>query len=439
MADMREVVIVDGLRTPFAKAGADLAPVSAQDLGTTALRALMDRLELADGLSSKARVKVDEVCFGNVGGPVDAANIGRVIALNAGVHRSIPAYTVQRNCASGMESIHQAFLKIAMGEADVMLVGGTESMSNYPLLFNEKMKGLFVNLMMAKSMGQRLGAIAKFRPDYLKPVIALQEGLTDPVCGLNMGLTAENLARDFAISREEQDAFAIHSHNKAIKAQENGVMAEEITPAFVGPKFKKHVETDIGPRKGLTPEKMAKLKPYFDRKNGTVTVGNACPVTDGAVALALMTREKAEGAGYKILGKIKSATFAGLAPDRMGLGPVYASAKALDQAGMKMKDMDIIEVNEAFAAQVIAVQKASDSKKYCSEHLGRSDALGEIDPAKLNVNGGAIAFGHPVGSSGSRIVLTALKELNRSNKQFALSTLCIGGGQGGAVVLERNA
>lgn len=438
MAEMREVVIVDGLRTPFAKAGADLAPVSAQDLGSMALRALMDRLELADGLSSKARVKVDEVCFGNVGGPVDAANIARVIALNAGVHRAIPGYTVQRNCASGMESIAQAFMKIATGQADVMLVGGTESMSNYPLLFNEKMKGLFMNLMMARTMGARLGAVSKFRPNFLKPVIALQEGLTDPVCGLNMGLTAENLARDFAITREEQDAFAIHSHEKALAAQEAGRMAEEITPAFVGPKFKKFVESDIGPRAGLTSEKMAKLKPYFDRKNGTVTVGNACPITDGAVALAMMTREKAEGAGYKILGTVKSATFAGLEPERMGLGPVYASKKALDQAGMKLNQMDVIEVNEAFAAQVIAVSKASASKKFCAEKMGMSEALGEIDPAKLNMNGGAIAFGHPVGSSGSRIVLTALKQLQRSNKQFALSTLCIGGGQGGAVVLERN-
>lgn len=436
-ANLREVAIVEGVRSPFVRSGDVLAGMRAQDLGQAVFRELCERLEIADGYGAKARVKVDEVIVGNVGGPVDASNVARVVAMNAGLHKAIPAYTVNRNCASGMEAISQGWLRVATGQADVMLVGGVESMSNIPLLFNKKMTKLFANLMRAKTLGQRLGAMASFRLNYLSPIIALQEALKDPFCGLNMGQTADLLAREFGISREEQDRFAIESHNKAMAAQDSGRLREEIVPVAVGPQYKQVVQDDIGPRRGLTLEKMANFKPYFDRVNGTVTVANACPITDGAVALALMPVDFAKANGYKILGKIKAIGAAGLEPERMGLGPAYASNRVLRQAGLKMSDMDFIEVNEAFSAQVLAVMRATASRKWAEEKLGQSEAVGEIDPEKLNVNGGAVALGHPVGASGARITLTALKQLRRANKRYALATLCIGGGQGQAVVVER--
>ena len=436
--NFREVAIVDGVRTPFGRAGDKLKSLRAQDLGMLAFRELVERLDLGDGVSDRARAKVDEVIIGNVGSPVDASNVSRVIAMNAGLHKSIPAYTVNRNCASGMEAISQGYLRIAAGTADVVLVGGAESMSNMPLLFGKKMTNLFGQLFKAKTAGQRLGALTTFRPSFLAPIIAIQEGLKDPFCGLNMGQTADLLAKEFGITREEQDAFAVNSHNKALNAQENGRLAEEIIAVPLPPKYSAMVSDDIGPRRGITVEKLAtKFKPYFDRKNGTVTVANACGITDGAVALALMSVAYAKERGYKILGTIRAVAAAGLEPERMGLGPVYASARAFDMSGMSMKDMDVIEVNEAFSAQVLAVQKAAASKKFAEERMGRSEIVGEIDPAKLNINGGAVAIGHPIGASGARIALTALKELQRSKKQFALATLCIGGGQGQALILER--
>ena len=448
---MREVVIVDGVRSPFVKAGADLGKVRAHELGRVPMRELLERLEIADGFGSKARVKVDEVCIGNVGSPEDAANVSRVIAMQAGLHKSIPGYSVHRNCASGMEAIMQAWIKIGTGQADVMLVGGVESMSGMPLIYNPEAVEFFGRMMRAKTplqqiskmMGApvgRLSAILKGKPTgFMKPIVAIQEGLTDPFCGMNMGQTADLLAKEWRISREDQDKFALESHRKAVASTENGKLREEIVPLPLPMKYSSSINEDIGPRKGQTIEQLAKLKPYFDRVNGTVTVGNACPITDGAAMLAVMSEERAKSAGYKILGRIKTCVFTGHEPERMGLGPAYAIAAALKRTGMSLKQMDVVEINEAFAAQVISVTKALSSKDWCSEKLGVSDAVGEVDPAKLNPNGGAIALGHPVGSSGARIVLTALKEMQRSNKQFGIASLCIGGGQGGAVVVERGA
>jgi acetyl-CoA acyltransferase len=438
MANLRDVVIVDGVRTPFVKAGADFAKIRAHELGRVAMRELVERLEIGDGLGSKARVKVDEVCVGNVGSPEDAANIARVIGMQAGLAKEISAYSVHRNCASGMEAIMQGWLKIASGQADVMMVGGVESMSNMPLIYRPEAVAFFGMLMKAKTPMQKIMTLMKMPLGaFLNPIVAIQEGLTDPFCGMNMGQTADLLAKEFRISREEQDKFAVESHRRAVAAQENGKLGEEIIPVGLPTSYKQLVKQDVGPRKGQTMEQLAKLKPYFDKVNGTVTVGNACPITDGAVMLALMSEEKARAAGYQILGKIRSIAFTGHEPERMGLGPVYSSHLALKKAGLGLKDMDVVELNEAFAAQAIAVQKAAASREWCQEKLGLSEALGEIDPAKLNPNGGAVALGHPVGASGARIVLTALKELKRSGKQFGLSTLCIGGGQGGACVVER--
>jgi acetyl-CoA acetyltransferase family protein len=321
-----------------------------------------------------------------------------------------------------------------------MMVGGVESMSNMPFIYRPEVVAAFMRIKGAKTLPQRLAAFWKMPwGSLLNPIVAIQEGLTDPFCGMNMGQTADLLAKEFGITREEQDKFTIESHRKAVTAQENGKLAEEIVPVGVPNDYRAIVKNDVGPRKGQSMEQLAKLKPFFDRVNGTVTVGNACSITDGAVMLALMSEEKAKQAGYKILGKIKSVAFTGHEPERMGLGPVYASHAALKKAGLSFQQMDVLEINEAFAAQVLAVSKAAASRQWCKDKLGIDQALGDVDPAKLNPNGGAIALGHPVGSSGARIVLTALKELKRNGKQYALSTLCIGGGQGGAVVVERGA
>lgn len=423
-----DVVIVDGVRTPFAKAGGALKDVHAAELGQVALLELVARTNLKKEI-------IDEVIIGNVGNPADAVNISRVVALRAGFPQSISTHTVHRNCASALESLAGGFNMIKAGSASAVIAGGTENMSQAPLIFGKKMTDLFGKLQFAKTTGQKLAAIMEFRPDFLAPRISLVEALTDPFVGINMGQTAEILAKEFGISRLEQDTFALNSHLKAVASTENGKLGEEMTPVFIGPNYKEVLDKDSGPRPGQTLEALQKLKPYFDKKTGSVTVGNACPITDGAAMILLMSRERAEAEGYKPLAKIVSYAFAGLEPERMGLGPAYSSPKALDKAKLNLAQMDLVEINEAFAAQVMACQKALASDKWCQEKLGRS-ALGMIDDSKLNVNGGAIAIGHPVGATGTRIVLTLAKELKRRGKQFGLATLCIGGGQGGAMVIE---
>jgi acetyl-CoA acetyltransferase family protein len=425
----REVVILGGVRTPFVKAGTELRSVGAVELGRVAAEEAMLRLELPFEA-------VDEVIFGNIAQPADAANIARVIALRAGFPVSTPAHTVCRNCASGLDAVARAFDRIRLGTAELILAGGTESMSNIPLLFPQSYAGKLLNLARAKSPLRKLVAAGRFRPRDFKPVIALEEGLTDAVCGLNMGETAEVLARDFGISRGEQDRYALESHRRTTAAMASGVLAEEITPVFRPPDFKK-VGEDVGPRPNQTLEALAKLPPYFDRPFGTVTVGNSCPITDGACALLIASAEKARELGIAPVARIRSYAFMGCPPDRMGLGPAFASPPALDAAGLRLADLDRIEINEAFAAQVIANLQAFASAEFAREKLGRQEPIGEIDPLKLNVNGGAIALGHPVGTSGARLVLTLALELRRKGLRSGLATLCVGGGQGGAMVIDR--
>ncbi len=427
----RQVAVVSGVRTPFAKAGTKMKDTSAVHLGVTAAREAIAKA----GLSPN---DIDEVVFGNAGTPADAANISRVIALRAGMPESISAYTVHRNCASAMEAIAQGCLKIGAGLADTMLVGGTESMSEMPLLYSDEMKELFAGLMAAKSPGDKIRVVTNFRPKHLKPRVAIMEGLTDPISGLNMGQTAEVLARDFSIDRKTQDEFALKSHQKTVAAQKEGRLTDEIVATVLEPDFKNFLTADFGPRDGQTMEALSKLRPFFDRENGTITPGNACPITDGASALVLMDLEKAKAEGREILGLITGFAFTGCDPRRMGLGPVYSTGMLFKEMGLSMKDVDLVELNEAFAAQVIANQKAFESKTYCTEKLGLKEPLGEITDAKLNVNGGAIALGHPVGATGARLVVTQLHEMKRRGAERGLSTLCIGGGQGAAFVLERN-
>jgi acetyl-CoA acetyltransferase family protein len=423
------IAIIDGIRTPFCHAHGVLKDLQADDLGAIALNELLTRTQFP-------HEEIDEVIFGNVGQPIHAANVARVIALKAGLPINIVAHTVHRNCASGMQSITAGANKILAGEAEVVVAGGTESMSNIPLIFGHDMTELFLHLFKAKTPLMKLKTLAHFHLRFLKPVVGLEKGLSDPICGMNMGQTAEVLSREFHVSRLEQDEYALMSHQRAVTAMNSGILAEEIVPVPVPPKYKTIQEADDGPRATQTMEALAKLKPYFNRKTGTVTVGNACSITDGAAAVILTTEKKAKELGYEPLGYLTGYSYAALEGSRMGLGPVYATAKLLKKTGMTMKDFKLIELNEAFAAQVVANEKAFASKEFAEKHLGRTSAVGEISRDILNVNGGAIALGHPVGTSGTRLVLTLLKELRRREQQVGLATLCIGGGQGAALALE---
>ena len=422
------LVIVDGVRTPFCKMGTDLARMGADELGRIATNALLTRTGLDPAL-------IDEVIFGCVGQPAEAANVARVIALRAGIPEHVPAITVHRNCASGCEAITQAYEKMVSGRGSIFLVGGTESMSQIPLFFKYSTAEKFGKLARAKSLGQRLRAMAAFRPSDFQPRIGLQLGLTDPVCGLNMGETAELLAREHGITRSLQDAFAVESHARALAAKEK--LAEEICPVYVGGKAAKAVVADNGPRTDQTPEVLAKLKPVFDRRTGTVTAGNASQITDGAVALLVMSEAKAVELGYKPLGALTGYAYAGCDPARMGLGPVYAISKAEEKLGLGVDHADIVEINEAFAAQVLAVLKCLRSEEFARNALRRPHFLGKLPKDRVNVNGGSIALGHPVGATGARLVLTSLKELQRRDAKRGLVSLCVGGGQGAALWLER--
>jgi acetyl-CoA acetyltransferase family protein len=425
---MLDITIVEGVRTPFAKAFGPLAAVPAQDLGRLATQAVLQRAALRPD-------QVDQVVFGNVAPPPEAANIARVIALQSGIPQDRIAHTVQRNCASGMEAITTAAQLIQLGEARTILAGGTESMSRIPLLYNAEATDLFLRLAKAKTLWQRLGVLLRFRPRHFRPVAGVQLGLTDPVSGLMMGETAEVLATDFGITRQQQDEFALESHRRASAAQQRCVLSEEISPVpaeVAGQAIKE----DVGPRREQSLEALAKLRPFF-KKDGTVTVGNSCPLTDGAAAVVVMPGEAARAEGRQPLGYLRAFAYAGCDPRRMGLGPVFATNKLFERTGLGLKDIDLIEMNEAFAAQVLANERAFASDRFAQEQLGRGKALGELDRGRFNVNGGAIALGHPVGATGTRLVITLLKELRRRGERYGLATLCVGGGQGAALLLER--
>lgn len=421
------LAVIGGMRTPFAKAFGPLSSVAADELGRVALTAALERT----GVKPE---QVDEVIFGNVASPPETANVSRVIALRSGIPQDRVAHTVHRNCASGMEAIVSGWQAIRDGRAEIVVAGGTESMSNVPLLWDPRVKDLLLEMSRQKSMIGKLRVMTRFRPSMLSPIPALQLGLTDPTCGLNMGQTAELLAKDFGITRDEQDRFALRSHQLAVATWERCFYKGETAPITL--KGGKTVEKDSGPRTGQTLEALAKLKPLFEPKTGTVTAGNSCPITDGACAVVLMPASKARSMGLVPLGYIRDYAVKGCEPQRMGLGPVYATQDLMSRNGLSLSEFDLIEINEAFAAQVIACQRAFASDQYAEEHFGRTRALGEVPLEKLNVNGGAIALGHPVGTTGARLVLTLLRSLKEKNLKQGLATLCIGGGQGMAMWLD---
>ncbi len=425
---MKPVYLVDGKRTPQVKAGAELKDIAAPYLGHYLIRHLVDKYALPTD-------SIDEVIIGNTGAPAKYPNVGRVIALEAGLHKKTSGYTVHRNCASGMEALSQAYVKIALGRSDLLFAGGVENMTQMPLMFGKQMTDFFMELMKAKSPAQKMKIFATFRPHFLAPVIAVEQGLTDPFCGRNMGQTAETLARELGISRREQDEFANASHHKAAKATAEGKFREEILPITAGSKLDKMIADDLGFRSNSTVEGLGKLKPYFERETGTVTVGNACPLTDGGSMWLLASEEAVKKYNLDPMARLVDYHFHGLEPERMGLGPVMATHGVLKRTGMKMSQMDLIEINEAFAAQVMGCMKVMKDKSL-SAKWGIDEVIGEIPLEKLNVNGGGIALGHPVGSTGSRLVVTLAHELKRRRQKYGLATLCIGGGQGGAVIIE---
>jgi acetyl-CoA acetyltransferase family protein len=417
------LAIFAGIRTPFGKAGGALKDNGAEDLGAMAARELL----LRTGVPADA---IDGVVAGNVGQSSRAANVARVIGLRAGVPERVPAWTVHRNCASGIEAIGEAADQVALGRGRLYLALGVESMSDYPLEVNRRGRDWFARLSKAKSMGQKLAAFAAVRPSFFAPKVALLEGLTDPYVGLNMGQTAELLAREWNITREEQDAFALASQQKAAAAAAR--LREEtfdvVTKTGV-------LRDDEGVRPDSSMEKLAKLKPAFEKTLGTVTPGNSSQITDGAVALLAGDEARGRELGLSPLGFVESFAYAGLDPARMGLGPLYAIDRLFAGAPVPWSSFDLIEINEAFAAQVLACLKAAQDAGF-AQKLGRSAPLGAIPVDRLNVNGGAIALGHPVGASGARLVLTSLLELRRRGGKRALVSLCVGGGQGAAMVLR---
>ncbi len=424
---MKTVYLVEGKRSPQAKSGTDLKDVPAPYLGHYIIRNIMDKTSIPHD-------EVDEVIIGNTGNPPKFPNIGRVMALEAGLDKKTSGYSVHRNCASGMEAMSQAYIKIASGRSDVIFAGGVENMSSMPLIYGEEMTEFFMHLMKAKTPQDKLKVLTTFRLPHLAPIIAIEQGLTDPFCGLNMGLTAEKLAREFKISREEQDIFANESHMKAISATKEGRFETEIDPIITGQKLDTILSQDSGPREQSTVEKLGKLKPFFEKRTGTVTVGNACPITDGGSIWLMCSEEAVKKYNLKPMAKMIDYHFHGLEPERMGLGPALAMDGIFKRTGLTLDQMDLIEINEAFAAQIIGCKKVMSEKRYADKW--GIDVLGEIDPAKFNVNGGGIALGHPVGSTGSRIVVTLAHELKRRKQKYGVASLCIGGGQGGAVIIE---
>ena len=427
----REICIIEGVRTPFVKAGAQFNNVPAYELGRSVITELIDRCD-------RPGFQVDEVIFGNIIGPAEASNIARVMALESGLPETTPAYSINMNCASGLLALGQAYDHIKSGRANVVIAGGTESMSHAPLQFPKAMGGFLAGMMRAKSPLKKLAQLFKLRPSLFKPIITLTQGLTDPVSGLIMGKTAEILVKRYDISREEQDEFALASHQKYFTAAEEGFYDDHVVPHFVGPKYKSHVDTDIGPRIELTIEKLGKLKPYFDRKHGSVTVGNSCPITDGSAGCVLMDVEHASRLGFEPKYIIRGYGYRGVGPEIMGLGPSVATPIAFKNAGVTMDDIQLVEINEAFAGQVIANQRVFASEKYYRELTGESSSpLKEFDPEILNVNGGAIALGHPVGTSGTRIVINLFKEMERRSLNIGLASICVGGGLGGSLIVER--
>jgi acetyl-CoA C-acetyltransferase len=422
----RKVYIVDGSRTPQLKSRGKVGPFSAGDLAVAAARPLLLRNNFP--LSA-----LDEVILGCIMPSEREANIGRVVALRLGIPQSVPAWTVQRNCASGMQSIDSAYKNIRNGDADLVLAGGVESMSWAPVLFNHTMVNWLGDMMRSRSIGQKISTIFKLRGKHFKPVIALLHGLTDDTVGLNMGETAEIIADNFGITRQQMDEYAMTSHHRLAKAHAAGHLDEiEVLYDEKG-NFYDH---DDGVRPDSTIESLGKLRPAFDKKYGKVTAGNSAQITDGASWLLLASEDAVKKHDLPVLASIADTEWAGLDPAVMGMGPVHAMTPIMQRNQLGIDDIDYWEINEAFATQVLGCVQAWQQDEYCRDNLGLDKAMGHIPHEKLNIDGGGVSLGHPVGASGARIVLHLCKILQRTGAAQGMASLCIGGGQGGAMLIQ---
>ncbi len=424
----RRAAVVAGLRTPFVKAGTDFRDLSALDLGAAVVNELVAR----SGIAPK---EFDSVVFGQVVPSSTVTLIGREMVLRTQLPKRVEAHTVARACATSIQTTTDVADQIRLGHCDVAISGGAESMSDAPIFASRTLAQGLVELSRAKTLGDRARILARLRPRDFAPV---PPALKEPTTGLTMGESAELMAQKNAISREAQDELAWRSHSRAAAAWEDGKFDAEVMHVPVPPRYERTSTRDNIVRKDTTVEALGQLRPVFDRRYGTITAGNASPLTDGAAALVLMSEEKARALGMRPLGFVKAYAYAALDPrDQLLQGPAYAAPVALDRAGLKLRDMDLVDMHEAFAAQVLSNLKAFASKSFAEKELGRPEPLGEIDPARLNVNGGSIALGHPFAATGARMILQTLRELERRKGRYALLTVCAAGALGAALVLER--
>jgi acetyl-CoA acyltransferase len=424
----RRVAIVQGCRTPFARAGSELKDMSGVQLGTVAVRELINRAEIDPHI-------VDQLIFGTVVPSIPAPNVSREVGLAAGLPPSVPAFTVSRACASSNQAITSGAEMILHGNADVVIAGGVEVLSDVPMLLSRSLRDALVSASRAKSLAARAKSLAGIRPKHLAPITP---AIAEPSTGETMGESAERMAKENGISREEQDRWALRSHRLAAQGTADGRLTAEIVPTFVPPKYTEVVDTDNGIRADSSEEKLASLRPVFDRRYGSVTAGNASPLTDGASAVLLMSEDLAGVLGLEPLGYIRSWAYSALSPrDQLLQGPAYAAPVALQRAGLEMKDIELWEMHEAFAAQVLSNLQALDSDDFASTQLNRGRRVGIIDEDRINVMGGSIALGHPFGATGARLTTTLLNEMKRRGLALGLITVCAAGAMGFAMVLER--
>ncbi len=422
------VAIVDGCRTPFTKSGTDFQNMDVTDLASTAASELLARTAIDPA-------GIDLSVFGVVVPALHAPNLGREVVFRTSMPMRIPGVTVNLACASSTRALTFGAGAILSGECDVVLAGGAESLSNVPIQFSRKAAHTFMELSRAKTLPQKVGALSKLRPADLAPVAP---AIAEYTTGMSMGESAEKMAKENDISRRAQDEIALMSHQRAAAATEDGRFTAQMAPTFPPPRYDKAVARDNGVRADSSLEALAKLKPVFDRRYGTLTAGNSSPLTDGGSAVLLMSEERAKALGYTPLGYLRSYAFTALNPgDQLLQGPAYAAPAALDAAGVTLADIDLVEMHEAFAAQILSNMKAFASKKFAREELGRSEPVGVVDFDRYNVTGGSIAIGHPFGATGARVVTQLLYELRRRGKNLGLVTVCAAGGVGFAMVVER--
>jgi len=419
--------IIAGCRTPFARSGSALADLTAIELGKVAVRDALAR----SGLRGE---RVDQLVYGTVVHDTQAPNIAREVGL-AVLPKTVPAVTVSRACTSANQAITDATQLIEVGQAEVVVAGGAESLSHIPITVSDKLSKTLVAAAKGKTLGQRLSPFSSVRPRDLIPVTP---AIAEPTTGETMGESAERMAKENGISREDQDAWALRSHELAAEGTRDERLTAEITPVYAPPDYERVIDRDNGVRTDSSLEKLAKLRPAFDRKHGSVTAGNSSPLTDGASAVVLMNAERAAAEGIEAMGYVRSWAWTALDPAGQLLqGPAYAAPLALDRAGLTMKDIGLMEMHEAFAAQVLSNLQALSSKKFAQDELGRSDAVGHPDIDAINVMGGSLSIGHPFGATGGRLTVTILNEMARRDVEFGLITVCAAGGMGFAMVVER--